>query len=165
MLASAEIVRLNIENQNGVVYALPAVLEEVSRFRAGTPRVRLLSPFDNLVISRSRLMERFDFDYALECYTPKRKRNHGYFVLPILFGENIVGRLDPKADRPNKTLIVRRLNLEPGFEKDDRLIPELSNALCGLARFNGCQSIVLENVQPKKVFVPLKKILLAGMSR
>ena len=115
MLAAAEIVRLGVEGQNGVFYALPSALEEASRFRAAAPRVRLLSPFDNLVISRSRLKERFDFDYTLECYVPKDKRRHGYFVLPILFGENIVGRLDPKADRKSKTFIVRRLAIEPGF--------------------------------------------------
>lgn len=83
MLNSAEIVRLSIEGHSGTFYALPKVLEEVSSFRARPPRVRLLSPFDNLVISRSRLKQRFDFDYTLECYTPKHKRNHGYFVLPI----------------------------------------------------------------------------------
>ena len=87
MLASEEIVRLNVEGQGGAVYALPKLLEAVSRLRAATPHVRLLSPFDNLVISRSRLKERFNFDYTLECYVPQGKRRHGYFVLPILFGE------------------------------------------------------------------------------
>ncbi len=77
------------------------------------------------------------------------KRNHGYFVLPILFGENIVGRLDPKADRQSGTLLVRRLPLEPGFGLATALIPELGRALDDLARFNGCETVVLENIQPK----------------
>jgi hypothetical protein len=169
MLASAEIARLTVEGHEGVAYALPRALEEAGRFRArpsrpaptGPPRVRLLSPFDNLVIFRSRLRERFAFDYAFECYVPRGKRNHGYFVLPILSGEDIVGRLDPKADRRTGTFIVRRLALEPGVDAGG-LVPELGRALGEFARFNGCQAVVLENVSPKKLAAPLKKILLAG---
>ena len=159
MLAQAEIARLGIEGQRGMAFALPKLLDEASRFRATSPRVRLLSPFDNLAISRSRLKERFDFDYTLECYVPKHKRCHGYFVLPILFGEDIVGRLDPKAERKTKTFLVRQLNIEPKFRDAAGLIPELGRALCGLARFNGCRAVVLENVLPKKLFAPLKRIL------
>jgi len=157
MLAAAEIVQLNVEGQPGAVYALPPFLEKVSSFRAAAPRVRLLSPFDNLVTSRSRLKQRFDFDYTLECYVPKNKRRHGYYVLPILFNENIVGRLDPKADRPDKTFRVRRLVVDGEFQ--DGLIAELGRALGDLARFNGCESVVLENVLPKKLFAPLNRAL------
>ncbi|MFH2107414.1 MAG: crosslink repair DNA glycosylase YcaQ family protein [Chrysiogenia bacterium] len=166
MLESAEIVRLSVEGQKGVAFALPKVLEAVSRLRAvsprndgaAAPRVRLLSPFDNLVISRSRLKERFGFAYTLECYVPKHKRNHGYFVLPILFGEHIVGRLDPKADRKTSTFCVRRLSIESGFADAEGLLPELGRALSELARFNGCEKILLENVQPKKLAAPLAEI-------
>jgi uncharacterized protein YcaQ len=164
MLASAEIVRLAVEGQSGMNFALPAALVAASCFRAAAPRVRLLSPFDNLAISRSRLKERFAFDFKFECYVPKHKRDHGYFVLPILFGDEIVGRLDPKADRQSKTLIVCRLAIEPGARDDDRLIPELARALCDLARFNGCGSILLENIEPKKLAAPLKKTLRSEMS-
>jgi uncharacterized protein YcaQ len=163
MLFSAAIVRLSVEGQSGVLYALPGELEKVSALRAGAPRVHLLSPFDNLVISRSLLKERFAFDYTLECYVPKGKRRHGYFVLPILFGANIAGRLDPKADRATGTFIVRQLALEPGFADLERLIPELGRALCDLARFNGCRTILLENIQPKKLSVPLNRALTLGM--
>jgi uncharacterized protein len=159
MVASGELVRLSVKDHGGLVYALPAALEKASRLRAAAPRARFLSPFDNLVISRSRLRERFDFDYTLECYVPKGKRRHGYFVLPILFGDGIVGRLDPKADRASKTFIVRRLVMEPGFQDIDGLVSELGRALCDFARFNGCESIVLENVEPKKLLAPLKKYL------
>jgi uncharacterized protein YcaQ len=159
MLASEVIVRLNVEGQGGVVYALPKVLQEVSCFRAGPPRVRLLNPFDNLVISRSRLKQRFDFDYTLECYVPKDKRRHGYFTLPILFGENIVGRLDPKADRKTRIFLVRQLAIDPEFQDSDGLIPELGRTLGELACFNGCEKVVLENIRPRKLMIPLRKIL------
>ena len=157
-------VRLGVEAHDGVFYALPKVLETVSRFRATAPRVCLLNPFDNLVISRSRLKQRFDFDYTLECYVPRNKRLHGYFVLPILFGERIAGRLDPKADRKTKTFCVRQLGIDPEFQDVDGLIPELGRALGQLARFNSCQTLLLENIRPKKLSAPLKKALALGMS-
>jgi uncharacterized protein YcaQ len=157
MLDSTEVMPLRVGGTAGVFYALPEMLGEVGRFRSRPARVRLLSPFDNLIISRSRLRERFDFDYSLECYVPKGKRRHGYFVLPILFGENIVGRLDPKADRKTKIFYVRQLAIEPGFYDTDGLIPELGRAICDLARFNGCKNVVLENVQPKMLFASLRK--------
>jgi uncharacterized protein YcaQ len=170
MLAATEIVRLAVEEPDGTVYTLPALLDKVSRFRArpfrpattGPPRVHLLSPFDNLVISRSRVKERFDFDFAFECYLPKNKRNHGYFVLPILFGDAFVGRLDPKADRQNKTFLVRRLLLEPGVDIE-ALVPGLGRAIHDMALFNGCEKVVLENIQPKKFIAPLKRALTVGV--
>ncbi|MCU0236767.1 MAG: winged helix DNA-binding domain-containing protein [Acidobacteria bacterium] len=162
MLVAGEIVRLGIEDRPGVVYALPALLATAGRLRAGQPGVRFLSPFDNLAIDRRRLKERFDFDFAFECYVPKHKRVHGYFVLPILFGENIVGRLDPKADRQGKTLIARFLAIEPAFTNLDGLVPELGRALGEFARFNGCARVVLENVRPARFLAPLKKALAAG---
>ncbi len=158
MQAAGEIVRLVVEGWKGPAYAFPAALEEGSRLRAGTPRVRLLSPFDNLAIFRPRLKERFGFDYAFECYVPKHKRNHGYFVLPILFGENLVGRLDPKADRADRKLIVRNLVIEPQFASAEGLVPELSRALQDFAHFNGCDEFVLENVRPGSLLSQLRKI-------
>lgn len=85
-------------------------------------------------------------------------------MLPILFGENIIGRLDPKADRRGKTFCVRQLAIEPGFNDADGLIPELGRALGDLARFNGCPTVLLEDVRPRKLIAPLNRVLLSGMS-
>src|SRR5690606_16136752 len=62
-------------------------------------QIHILSPFDNLVIQRKRLNALFDFDYLIECYVPAPKRKYGYFCLPVLYGDNFIGRLDAKADR------------------------------------------------------------------
>jgi uncharacterized protein YcaQ len=159
MLAAGEVVRLFEAGWERPSYALPAALEKAARLRAGAPRVRLLSPFDNLAISRSRLKERFAFDYALECYVPRAKRNHGYFVLPILFGEEIVGRLDPKAKRKTATLAVRQLVVDPSCKDNERLIGALGRALCDLARFNGCRRVVLESVRPAWIAAPLRRAI------
>jgi uncharacterized protein YcaQ len=132
-------------------YALPDSLAQAGQLQAAPPRVSLLSPFDNLIIQRERMARLFGFDYALECYVTPAKRKYGYFVLPILWGERLVGRLDPKAERKKKTLVIRNLVLEPGFEAGDDFLPAFYDALKACARFNGCEKITWEKVTPAEI--------------
>jgi uncharacterized protein YcaQ len=133
---------------NSINYALTDRIESLAKLRQATPRMFLLSPFDNHIIQRRRLERLFDFDYSLECYTPAAKRRHGYFVLPILWGENIVGRLDPKADRQSATLIVRHVDLEDDVDPTDGFVPALAEKLWDLARFNNCRAVIIEKTRP-----------------
>jgi len=74
--------------------------------------LKILSPFDNSLIHRDRLTSLFEFDYRIECYVPSAKRVYGYFCLPILYQDELVGRLDCKAHRSIKELEVISLHLE-----------------------------------------------------
>ena len=83
------------------------------------PQLHILSPFDNLVTRRRELERYFGFKYRLEAYLPEAKREYGYFALPVLYGTRFIGRVDTKADRKSKTLIVRKLTFEPDFTDYD----------------------------------------------
>ncbi len=103
--------------------------------------LKILSPFDNLVIQRKRLKHLFDFDYFIECYVPPQKRVYGYFCLPILFGDKFLGRLDAKADRKSKMLIIKSLHLDPSLKRETFPEQAYKNTLEKFAFLNGCETI------------------------
>jgi hypothetical protein len=96
------VVPVRIEGLRGEWYAHADVLS--GRFR---PRTALLSPFDGLIHDRARTERLWGFRYKLEIYVPPARREYGYYVLPILFGDRLVGRLDPTFDRSGNVLRVR----------------------------------------------------------
>ena len=106
-------------------------------------------------MGRGRKQALFGFACKLECYTPAAKRRWGYFCLPILWGEEFIGRLDPKADRKKRTLIVKALLFEPGFTDLDALLEPLAAKLRDFAAFNGCDRIAVERVEPAKHKAPI----------
>jgi len=80
-------------------------------------RTALLSPFDRLVYDRVRAEELFDFEYTLEMYKPAAKRRWGYFALPILHGDRLVGKLDAAADRKASVLRVNKIHEDVKFTR------------------------------------------------
>ena len=80
-------------------------------------RVALLSPFDRLTHDRKRALELFDFDYQLEMYKPAAQRRWGYFALPILYGDRLVGKLDATADRNAGVLRVNAIHEDVAFAR------------------------------------------------
>jgi hypothetical protein len=80
-------------------------------------RAALLSPFDRLVYDRKRMFELFGFDYQIEIYKPARKRRWGYYAMPILYGDELVGKVDATADRPAGVLRVDAIHRDVEFTK------------------------------------------------
>ena len=109
-------------------------------------QVRLLSPFDNLLIQRKRIRQLFGFDYQIECYVPEGKRVFGYFCLPILFGSDLVGRIDCKADRPKQTLFVKAVFLEHPIKDMAAFAALFHGALVDFARFNQCHTLAFDRI-------------------
>jgi hypothetical protein len=160
-LISANLVTpLKIAGENHAdYYALSEVLDKSSKTGKKQSHVFILSPFDNLMIQRQRIKNLFDFDYSLECYVPAPKRKFGYFTLPILWGDNFVGRLDSKADRKKKTFIIHKLAFESIAKDLDSFFPAFAKKLADLARFNKCEKIQLVKVTPSKIKANLKRLL------
>lgn len=104
-------------------------------------RLKILSPFDNVVIHRDRLRALFNFDYKIECYVPAPKRVFGYFCLPILYGDTFVGRIDCKTHRAEQRLEVLSLNLEGETLDQGQFIPALMDELQKFADFNKCPQL------------------------
>ncbi|MBI1752913.1 MAG: YcaQ family DNA glycosylase [Acidobacteria bacterium] len=106
-------------------------------------RTRLLCPFDPILRDRARALRRFAFDYRFEAFVPEPKRQYGYFVLPILEGDRLVGRLDPKLHRDRGLLEIKGLWWEPGIRPAKARKRALDEALQRLAAFVGAEDIQL----------------------
>ena len=118
-------------------WAVPDWEERASALPPAPPRIRLLSPFDPILRDRRRTLRLFGFDYRFEAFVPAPQRRYGYYVLPILEGERLVGRLDPKLHRDRGLLEVRQVWWEPGVRESPARRKKLETALDRLARFVG----------------------------
>ena len=120
----------------------PAYLAAGQR-RARSLRVdALLSPFDPLVWYRPRAARLWDFEYRISIYTPEHKREHGYYVLPVMIDGELVGRVDLKRDRKADALLVRHANIEPSHaHRMTELTPRLHALLRESADWHGLSDI------------------------
>ena len=144
------------------VYIEQSILD--GKINRAAPNVRILSPFDNAIIHRDRVKQLFEFDYKLECYVPKEKRQFGYFCLPILYQNKFVGRMDCKVHRKDSRFELICLHLESENVVLDNFVPLFAKAVNRFAKFNQCQSIRVANVRPKKLEKVFKRTLNACLA-
>ena len=112
------------------------------------PRTTLLSPFDNLIRDRDRTELMWDFYYRIEIYVPAAKRQYGYYVLPILHGDTLIGRIDPKMDWKKRVLTVNALYVEPTTPLDEATGKAVKQTVGELAQFLGANEIVYGEKMP-----------------
>ena len=144
-LAAETLVTVTLPN-NSLYYIEPEHLEQpMPRL---DNRLKILSPFDNAVIQRKRLIDLFAFDYQLECYVPAPKRRYGYLALPLLYKDNFVGRMDCKTHRTDEVLEIKGLFFESGHDTPE-VHAALDKALPDFAGFQGCETIVAGDLLPR----------------
>ncbi len=154
MLAEEEVVEVEVA---GVLYyALPEALELLTKPLARS-KLKILSPFDNLLIQRKRMQTLFNFNYLIECYVPEPKRQYGYFSLPILWNGCLVARMDCKADKGSGVLHIFNLVLEQSVTKLDEFIAALKLELMEFMTFNACHSLCIHKTTPAQVGLALSE--------
>ena len=120
--------------------------------------VTFLAPLE-IVSARGRAKRVFDFDYVWEVYKPVHQRKWGYYTLPILYGDDLVARMDPKHDRTTNTLQILGFWLEDDAPKDGNFANALANGLKRFADMIGAKKIDLGGVKPARLKSELKILL------
>jgi len=139
MVFTGEVNTVLIDGLKGPLYILPDQETDIKL----SDEVFILSPFDILNVFRHRLKDFFNFDYQIECFVPASRRQYGYFSLPVLAGDTFIARMDSKADRKQKVLIVHNIHFEP-VNLDQIMIEKFTRALREFVEFNQCRDIVFK---------------------
>jgi uncharacterized protein YcaQ len=125
-----------------------SLLEQAADGELKAERTTFLSPFDNLFWATRRDEMLWGFHQSLEAYLPAPKRVYGYFCLPILHNDKLVGRFDPKLERKPGRLILRSLYLEPGVKLGERLVKDVASAMRDFMIFHNARELVIERSEP-----------------
>lgn len=152
-LAAGRVVPVSVLAVDGsrprAAVAVPDWAQRVAHAASAPDLMRALAPFDPVLRDRGRLGRLFGFDYRFEAFVPERQRRYGYYVLPLLDGERLVGRIDPRFDRARNTLVVNAVWWEPGAGSAARLGARLEAATARLAERIGAQNVALPVTQAR----------------
>lgn len=152
MAGEGKLLRVSIEGVKAPHFMLPVYKNKKITL---SDDAFILSPFDVLNVFRNRLKDIFDFEYQVECFVPAPKRKYGYFCLPILVGDTFVARMDSKADRKERVLIVHNLHFEK-VKLSKPAIGKITDALSAFAAFNKCEEIVIKKTNNKQYAKAIK---------
>jgi len=156
MVLNGELLQIRVGDENYNV--LPASLEMLGKPLARS-KLKILSPFDNLLIQRKRMRALFGFEYLIECYVPEAKRKYGYFSLPVLWDGKLVARIDLKAERKKSLLHIQHLVLEPSLVKTDAFALALYKELACFMQFNNCSHLQLHRTTPANFKPVLQSVI------
>ena len=143
LVATGELVPVEVENVRGKRFVLREEVDLLERPPEPPPSVALLPPFDPLVWDRGLLGSLFEFEYVWELFVPPAKRRWGWYVLPMLFGDRLVGRIEPRIDRAGNRVQVLGLWWEDGFapRRTEGFVDAMRDALRAYLRFGGATRI------------------------
>ena len=171
LIEKGEITRVRVEGFSENFLTLNSDQAHLSALEAGrvpktwkhkgpttAEEVTFLAPLE-IVSARGRAKKVFDFEYVWEVYKPAHQRKWGYYTLPILYGDDLVARLDPKLDRATNTLHILGFWLEDDAPKDADFANALANGLKRFAEMIGAKKIDLAGVKPATLKSELKTLL------
>jgi uncharacterized protein len=146
LVADGDLLPVAVDGVRGPRFILGTeeeLLDEAVRPGVVEPQVTFLAPLDPLAWDRDLMRSLFDFDYIWEVYVPEHKRRWGYYVLPILFGDRLVGRIEPRIDRAAGTVRVLGLWWEEWFDPRnvEGFVPAMRSALAAYLRFGGARTL------------------------
>ena len=143
--ADGIIVKAEVESIRSPLFFLAEDIPLMEAVRQGVldtkPRLEFLAPLDPMLWDRKLVEALWDYHYKWEIYTPVNQRKYGYYVLPILYGDKFVGRIEAAADRKAATLVVRNIWYEDGVKQTKKLARAIEGACRRLAKFNDCVQI------------------------
>lgn len=120
------------------------LLEAALGSRAPKARAAFLAPLDNIMWQRKLIADLFDFEYTWEVYKPQHLRQYGYYVLPILYGDRLVGRIDPALQRKSHTLQIKGLWWEEDVQPDTAMLKAVHDCLEEFMGFLGARDLTVE---------------------
>ena len=127
------------------------LIEHIQDSNTPSSRAWFLNPFDNLIWNRDRIKRLFGIEVKLEAYTPKAQRQFGYYITPILWQNRLVGRIDPKADRASKTLIIHSMELNLSPEEMKEAIEPIRQELNRFKKFHELDTMQIKKTRPKSL--------------
>lgn len=163
-----EIVRVGVREVPGQDFYVPrqlaGALQNTPAKGRGQPGAAFIAPLDNLVWDRDLLEQLFDFYYRWEVYVPEHKREYGYYVLPVLYDDSFVARIDPGFERASKTFLVKNWWWQPGVKrKDEAMLAALQDCFAAFAKYLGAESIKLS--EKAKRDATLRAVVKAAQAR
>ena len=106
-------------------------------------RCEFIAPLDNLMWDRKLIQALFGFDYKWEIYTPADKRRFGHYVLPVIYGDRFIARIEASADTKTHTLLVKNIWFEPDVKRTTRMDEAIDSAIRRFSLFNQCKAIIM----------------------
>lgn len=145
LIAENKIVEVQVDDIKEPLYILNEDQELLEKVRVDfneKPRCELLAPLDNFLWDRKLIQSIFDYYYKWEIYTPESQRQYGYYVLPILYGDQLIGRAEIVNQRKTKELIVKKIWLEEGVKSTKKIKSALEKCIDNFSKFNNCEKTV-----------------------
>lgn len=146
LLSEGRIAQAHIEGLGSTLFLRTEDLRLAERAASGEkfrPRCEFLAPLDPLLWDKPLIKRLFGFSYSWEIYTPAEKRKYGYYVLPVVYGERFIGRIEAIPERKTGVLIVKNIWLEADVKDGKRIAAAMRAAAQRFARFNGCAEVVM----------------------